>query len=48
MELNMNRITNPPGNPAYNASKSAVKTIAEQLSYDLRDTKTSVHLLIPG
>ncbi|RAL07873.1 SDR family NAD(P)-dependent oxidoreductase [Aspergillus homomorphus CBS 101889] len=28
-------ITNPPGNPAYNASKSAVKTIAEHLSYDL-------------
>jgi NAD(P)-dependent dehydrogenase (short-subunit alcohol dehydrogenase family) len=41
-------ITNPPGNPAYNASKSAVKTIAEQLSYDLRETDTSVHLLVPG
>lgn len=23
-------ITNPPGNPAYNATKSAVKTITEQ------------------
>jgi NAD(P)-dependent dehydrogenase (short-subunit alcohol dehydrogenase family) len=41
-------ITNPPGNPAYNASKAAVKTIAEHLSYDLKDTKTSVHLLVPG
>ncbi|KAF2760425.1 short chain dehydrogenase/reductase [Pseudovirgaria hyperparasitica] len=41
-------ITNPPGNPAYNASKAAVKTLAEHLSYDLRDTPTSVHLLVPG
>lgn len=42
-------ITNPPGNPAYNASKSAVKSIAEHLSYDLRDDKNvSVHLLVPG
>ncbi|OKL57483.1 hypothetical protein UA08_07057 [Talaromyces atroroseus] len=41
-------ITNPPGNPAYNASKSAVKTIAEHLSFDLRHTNTSVHLLVPG
>lgn len=42
-------ITNPPGNPAYNASKSAVKTIAEHLSFDLRDHKNlSVHLLVPG
>ncbi|KAK1717250.1 oxidoreductase [Colletotrichum lupini] len=43
-------ITNPPGNPAYNASKSAVKTIAEHLSYDLRDSSpnTSVFLLVPG
>jgi short-subunit dehydrogenase len=43
-------ITNPPGNPAYNASKSAVKTIAEHLSYDLAKTSpsTSVHLLVPG
>ncbi len=41
-------ITNPPGNPAYNASKSAVKTTAEHLSYDLRDTQISVHLLVPG
>ena len=42
-------ITNPPGNPAYNASKSAVKTLAEHLSFDLRDTAgVAVHLLVPG
>ena len=41
-------ITNPPGNPAYNASKSALKTVAEQLSFELRQTQTSVHLLVPG
>ena len=31
-------ITNPPGNPAYNASKAAVKSFAEQLSFELRNT----------
>jgi NAD(P)-dependent dehydrogenase (short-subunit alcohol dehydrogenase family) len=43
-------ITNPPGNPAYNASKSAVKTLAEHLSFDLAKSapSTSVHLLVPG
>lgn len=41
-------ITNPPGNPAYNASKAAIKTLAEHLSYDLRSSQTSVHLLVPG
>ena len=41
-------ITNPPGNPAYNASKAAVKTLAEHLSWDLKGTPTSVHLLVPG
>ncbi|KAF4333443.1 20beta-hydroxysteroid dehydrogenase [Fusarium beomiforme] len=41
-------ITNPPGNPAYNASKAAVKTLAEHLSWDLKDKSTSVHLLVPG
>jgi len=41
-------ITNPPGNPAYNASKAALKTLAEHLSYDLRATPTTVHLLVPG
>lgn len=41
-------ITNPPGNPAYNASKAAIKALAEHLSYDLRGSSTSVHLLVPG
>ncbi|KAH7162021.1 hypothetical protein B0J13DRAFT_431671 [Dactylonectria estremocensis] len=42
-------ITNPPGNPAYNASKAAVKSIAEHLSFDLRNKENlSVHLLVPG
>lgn len=46
-------ITNPPGNPAYNASKAALKSIAEQLSFDLRakegDKATiGVHFLVPG
>ncbi|KAI1499815.1 short-chain dehydrogenase/reductase [Biscogniauxia marginata] len=41
-------ITNPPGNPAYNASKAAVKTLAEHLSYDLRGGSIAVHLLVPG
>ncbi|PYH43041.1 SDR family NAD(P)-dependent oxidoreductase [Aspergillus saccharolyticus JOP 1030-1] len=43
-------ITNPPGNPAYNASKSAVKTIAEHLAFDLHRSypQVSVHLLVPG
>ncbi|KAH7381355.1 hypothetical protein DE146DRAFT_670372 [Phaeosphaeria sp. MPI-PUGE-AT-0046c] len=41
-------ITNPPGNPAYNASKAAVKALAEHLSWDLRDSGVGVHLLVPG
>ncbi|KXL50660.1 hypothetical protein M433DRAFT_151152 [Acidomyces richmondensis BFW] len=43
-------ITNPPGNPAYNASKSAVKTLTEHLAFDLHKSSphTSVHLLVPG
>ncbi|KAF1999229.1 short chain dehydrogenase/reductase [Amniculicola lignicola CBS 123094] len=41
-------ITNPPGNPAYNASKAAVKTLAEHLSFDFKDKSTSVHMLVPG
>jgi NAD(P)-dependent dehydrogenase (short-subunit alcohol dehydrogenase family) len=43
-------ITNPPGNPAYNASKSALKAITEHLSFDLAKSSpsTSVHLLVPG
>ncbi|OLN95319.1 putative oxidoreductase [Colletotrichum chlorophyti] len=41
-------ITNPPENPAYNASKAAVKSVAEHLSFDLSKTATKVHLLVPG
>jgi len=41
-------ITNPPGNAAYNASKAAVKALAEHLSFDFKDTNTNVHLLVPG
>ncbi|PGH11190.1 hypothetical protein AJ79_05032 [Helicocarpus griseus UAMH5409] len=44
-------ITNPPGgkNPAYNASKAAVKSIAEHLGHDLQGNKNiSIHLLVPG
>lgn len=43
-------ITNPPGNPAYNASKAALKALTEHLSYDLSKAapSTSVHLLVPG
>ena len=45
-------ITNPPGNPAYNASKAAIKNLTEHLAHDLRsDPATahiSAHLLIPG
>ncbi|POY71911.1 hypothetical protein BMF94_5068 [Rhodotorula taiwanensis] len=42
-------ITNPPGtSAAYNASKSAVKTLAEALAHQLLSTRVSVHLLVPG
>lgn len=44
-------ITNPPGNTAYNMTKSAVKTFTEALQHDLRTTpgcRVSAHLLIPG
>lgn len=44
-------ITNPPGNAAYNVTKSALKTYTEALAHELRNTdgcKISVHLLIPG
>ncbi|CAG7996170.1 unnamed protein product [Penicillium olsonii] len=43
-------ITNPPSNPAYNASKAAVRSIAEHLSFDMASAapNVSVHLLIPG
>lgn len=42
-------ITNPPGtSAAYNASKAAVKTLAEALAHQLLSTSVSVHLLVPG
>jgi len=44
-------ITNPPGNPAYNVSKAAVKAYSEALAHDLRMAthgRVSAHLLIPG
>lgn len=33
---------------AYNASKAAVKSLAEHLSYDMRGSATTIHLLVPG
>lgn len=44
-------ITTPPGSPAYNVSKAAVKAYTEALAHQLRNTEgcqTSAHLLIPG
>lgn len=44
-------ITTPPGNPAYNISKAAVKAFTEALAHDLRNRdggRLSAHLLIPG
>ena len=44
-------ITTPPGNPAYNASKAAVKSVTEALQHNLRNTQgcqVSAHLLVPG
>jgi NAD(P)-dependent dehydrogenase (short-subunit alcohol dehydrogenase family) len=44
-------ITTPPGNLAYNVSKSALKTYTEGLEHELRNTagaRLSAHLLIPG
>ena len=43
-------ITNPPGGTAYNVSKSGLKTLTEQLSFDLAGEapQVSVHLLVPG
>lgn len=43
-------ITTPPGNPAYNVSKAAVKAYTEALAHELRSTRpeVSAHLLIPG
>lgn len=44
-------ITTPPGDPAYNVSKSGVKTFTEALQHELRNIPNgavSAHLLIPG
>lgn len=44
-------ITTPPGDPAYNVSKAAVKAFTEALQHELRnigDCRISAHLLIPG
>ena len=42
-------ITNPPGNAAYNASKAAVKSLTENLAFELRQlphTKLTAHLFM--
>ena len=44
-------ITTPPGDPAYNISKTGVKALTEALQHELRNTpdcRLSAHLLIPG
>ncbi|WP_422377661.1 SDR family NAD(P)-dependent oxidoreductase [Roseibium sp.] len=44
-------ITTPPGNPAYNVSKAALKGYTEALAHELRTTpgnQITAHLLIPG
>ncbi|MEM9621201.1 MAG: SDR family NAD(P)-dependent oxidoreductase, partial [Pseudomonadota bacterium] len=44
-------ITNPPGSPAYNASKAGVKSVTESLAHELRNTEgcqVTAHLLVPG
>jgi len=44
-------ITLPPGNPAYNVSKGAVKSFTESLAHELRNLPNptvTAHLLIPG
>ncbi len=44
-------ITQPPGNTAYNVSKSGVKALTEGLAHSLREQaggRVSAHLLIPG
>jgi NAD(P)-dependent dehydrogenase (short-subunit alcohol dehydrogenase family) len=44
-------ITTPPGNPAYNVSKSGVKSFTEALAHDLRNAEgcqVTAHLLVPG
>jgi NAD(P)-dependent dehydrogenase (short-subunit alcohol dehydrogenase family) len=44
-------ITQPPGNTAYNVSKSAVKALTEGLAHSLLEatgSRVTAHLLIPG
>jgi NAD(P)-dependent dehydrogenase (short-subunit alcohol dehydrogenase family) len=44
-------ITTPPGDPAYNVSKAAVKAFTEALAHELRNIPgcaVAAHLLIPG
>ncbi len=44
-------ITNPPGDPAYNTSKAAIRAMTEQLAHSFRGTegcRLSAHLLVPG
>lgn len=43
-------ITTPPGNPAYNVSKAAVRIVTEQLAHELREAGApiSAHLFVPG
>lgn len=43
-------ITTPPGNPAYNTSKAAVKVMTEMLAHDLRQAEVPItaHLFVPG
>jgi NAD(P)-dependent dehydrogenase (short-subunit alcohol dehydrogenase family) len=44
-------ITTPPGDPAYNVSKAAVKAFTEALAHEVRNTegaRLTAHLLIPG
>lgn len=43
-------ITNPPGNPGYNATKAAVKSLTEHLAHDLRELHApiDVHHFVPG
>ncbi len=48
-------ITNPPGHPIYNITKSALKTYTEALEHELRsnpsnqgDDRVTAHLLVPG
>ena len=43
-------ITTPPGNPAYNVSKAAVRILTEQMAHELRTAEApiSAHLFVPG